>query len=79
MSTADPFEELEAMIEGLGVAGHLREVKAMTNAELVRRYNSVKEELKGLGEIVEARTDEGRDLHSEHTALLNELHERRLR
>jgi hypothetical protein len=79
MSTADPFEELERMVEGLDVAGHLREFTTMTNAQLVRRYNDVKEDLKNRGELVEPRTDKGRDLHSQHTALLNELHERNLR
>jgi DNA-binding FadR family transcriptional regulator len=67
------------MVDGLDVASHLRLATTMTNGELVSRYNSVKEELKARGEIVEPRTDEGRDLHSEHTALLNELHERNLR
>ena len=79
MSTADPFDEIARMVEGLEISGHLREVKTMTNAQLVSRYNTVKEELKGRQEIVEPRTDRGRDLHSEHTALLNELHERHLR
>lgn len=79
MSTADPFDELAAMVDGLEISGHLRKVKTMTNAQLVSRYNAVKEALKERREIVEPRTDEGRDLHSEHTALLNELHERHLR
>jgi phage regulator Rha-like protein len=79
VSTSDPFGELERMVEELDVAGHLREYTTMTNAQLVRRYNEVKEALKNRGEIVEPRTDTGRDLHSQHTALLNELHERNLR
>ena len=79
MSAPDPFAELEAMVNELPVAGHLREYSTMTNAQLVRRYNDVKEDLKNLGEIVAPRTDKGRDLHSQHTALLNELHERKLR
>jgi hypothetical protein len=75
----DPFAELEAMVEDLDIAGHLREVKELDNAALVHRYGHTKEKLKALGELVEARTDEGRDLHSEHTAILDELRERGLR
>ena len=79
MSATDPFAELEAMVEGLPVAGHLREYSTLTAAALLRRYNDVKEALKNRGELVEPTTDKGRDLHSQHTALLNELHERKLR
>jgi hypothetical protein len=79
VSTSDPLDELEAMVEGLDIASHLRDFHALTNAELVRRYNTVKEDLKNRGELVEPRTDTGKDLHSQHTALLNELHERHMR
>jgi hypothetical protein len=76
---SDPFAELEAMVDDLDVASHLRHAKTLTNARLVSRYSQVKEELKALGELVEARSEKGRDLHSEHTAILDELRERGLR
>jgi hypothetical protein len=79
VSAPDPFDDIARMVEQLDISRHLDEVHALNNHDLVRRYNSVKEELKARRELVEARTDEGRDLHSEHTALLHELHERHLR
>lgn len=44
--------------------------------ELSRRLNHIKQELFDRKEMMDPRTDEGRDLHSERAAILIELHKR---
>jgi len=74
-------DDMMAMIDGLDLtepdaAGNVQD---LNNLELATRYSAVQQELLHLGQLLEATTDQGKTLHSEHGALLVELHRRKMR
>lgn len=53
-------------------------VALLDEVELSKRYNAVKQSLLERGEMLNPKTQEGRDLHSERAAYLLELRRRRM-
>jgi hypothetical protein len=76
-------DDMMAMIDRLDLAepetGAYLDVRDLDNMELATRYSAVQQELLRLGQLLEATTDQGKTLHSEHGALLVELHRRGMR
>lgn len=74
-------DDMMAMIDGLDLTepDFTGNVQNLSKLELATRYSAVQQELLQLGQLLEATTDQGKTLHSEHGALLIELHRRGMR
>lgn len=64
----------ERAVQNMGIVV----VSSLSDIELVEKYNSTKRELYDREELLEARTEIGRDLHSIYHACLLELKKRGL-
>lgn len=73
MTDPDPFDDI--------IAGEFTEsvdTTTMTALELSSAYSKVRTELLELEEMLEARTDRGRELHVQRAALIFALREQHL-
>lgn len=71
-------EELRDWAEDI-VVQDVEVVSTLDAASLLRRFAKVELDLRERGEMMEARTDTGRELHSARAAMLIELRRRRMR
>lgn len=83
MSTVEPpdmDDEFRKLIERADLAAPLNveNVALLNDVELSSRYNSVRQELLSRGEMMMAKTETGRELHSQRTAYLIEMRKRRM-
>lgn len=81
MSVAEPNpdDEMRSMIEALGM--ETPDVVAATDLsdrQLVLRYQEIHRRLARSGELAQPQGPEGRELHSQHTALFLEMKKRKL-
>lgn len=74
----EPDDEMRALLEGMDFdeEPEVEDVSALSDHELVVRFNAIQLELRRGSEILVAKTDRGRDLHSINSALLVELRRR---
>jgi hypothetical protein len=72
----DLFARLEAELGDVTV--DVEDVTALDPAELLRKFHRVERDLEEMGEIVIARTDQGREYHSRRSAYLLELRRRHM-
>jgi len=76
----DPSDDLRALIDGLGIQEpDVIPVGQLSERALIERYQRVQRELASRGELRDPRTEEGKELHSQHGALLIEMVRRGLR
>ena len=82
MTLEDPDEHhVRALLENLDLSEPqgVISVSDLTDAELVSRYTAVQQDLRKMGELLEARSSLGKEFHSQHGALLVEMKRRGLR
>jgi len=72
------FAGLEAQFDDVVIAD-VGVVSLMDAATLLNRFAAVERELRDRSEMLEARTDAGRELHSARAAMLIELTRRKMR
>lgn len=65
----DPFAEFEKQFEEQDLTDTL-DFSTLTDLELLSRFSDVRGELYKIQEMMDPRTDRGRELHSERLALL---------
>lgn len=65
-------------MEGLDltVPTNVEDVSLLNEVELSSRYNKCKQDLLERGEMIDPKTDTGRELHSQRTAYLLEMRRR---
>lgn len=75
-----PEEQIQQMVDALlPPANPDTNVQTINEIELVRRFQTVDRELLRLGEVLNPKTQQARDLHSERAAYVIEMHRRGLR
>jgi hypothetical protein len=81
MTTSEPNEEeMAAMINSLGLDAVTEPaISDLDHRQLLIRWNEVTQALAKRGELLDPKTQEGRDLHSQREALRLVLHEQGLR
>ncbi len=71
----DPFAEFEKQFSDLDLSDTVN-YKALTDIEVLDHFSDVRTRLLDLGEMMEPKTVEGRELHSKRVALLVIIRER---
>lgn len=81
MTTAEPPDDITSLLESLEFdePTDVTDFTKLDARALLDEYNRVQRELTDRGELVDAETPEGVELHSRHSALLVELHRRNMR
>lgn len=84
MSTMEPpdaNEEFNALVEGLEltVPTDVEEVALLSEVELSSRFHKVRQDLLARGEMMDPKTDTGRELHSKRVAYMLEMQRRGMR
>lgn len=83
MTDEETEEAFRRMMEGEefpeGEADVVINVSALSDLDLSTRYNDAREELLASAEMLEARTERGRELHSVRAACLVEMTKRGMR
>lgn len=81
MSTLEPegidWVAMEALFDEVDTSDDLV-VSSLDNMTLLETYHTTISELEKLGEMLNQKTQEGRDLHSQRTACLVEIRKRKL-
>jgi hypothetical protein len=83
MSTVEPpdaDDEFRRLMEGLDltIPTDVEQVSVLSEVELSRRWNKVRQDLLARGEMMEPKTDTGRELHSLRHAYMLEMQRRRM-
>lgn len=82
MSVLEPDDPFDDIVAGLDLSFDEGEVELrvdmLDTPELVRKYNSVRSQLKAMHEEHYPKTQAARDLHSQRVALMVELRNRGL-
>lgn len=86
MSTTDGGdinEEFNKLMAGITLdlpdARDIVNVSLLSDVELSSRYNQCRQDLLAIGEMMEPKTDKGRELHSERAAYIVEMRRRRMK
>ena len=84
MSTMEPpdaNDEFNALVEGLDltVPTDVEEVALLSEVELSSRFNKVRQDLLARGEMMDPKTDTGREMHSKRMAYMLEMQRRGMR
>lgn len=72
-------DNVRALLDGLEEPNDIVDVQALSTMELLTYHQAIRKQLYELGEMLEPRTDKGRDLHSQRTACIIELRRRNVR
>lgn len=73
----DLFAQFEAELGDVSI--DVEDVTALDPKVLLSKYHRVERDLEGMGEVVIARTEKGREYHSRRSAYLFELSRRGMR
>jgi hypothetical protein len=81
MSTMEPpdaDDEFKRLMEGLELEApiNVEDVSLLTEVELSSRFNKVRQDLLARGEMIDPKTDTGREMHSQRTAYMLEMRRR---
>lgn len=80
LSVDDEFSRLVGSLDLSDIGPMIPDVNVtlLDDAELSRRFNEVREDLMARGEMINCKTQTGRDLHSQRAAYIIELRKRGL-
>lgn len=78
MSSTDPFDDIVAGLDFDTVEDDILRVDQLDDLNLAVKHKEVRKALMDSGEMLDPKTDTGRELHSQRVALIVEMRRRNL-